>query len=114
MCQERRGFERVPILGSLPAEVTLHAPMTVLDISQGGVTVETTFSLRLGSLHDLKVSLDGRSLVLQGRVTHSSITDVDHDVVTYRTGLEFVELPEAAHRAIAAYLDALTSTRAGG
>jgi hypothetical protein len=113
MSADRRGSERLPILGSLHAEVMVYAPMAVLEIGPGGVTVETTFPLHLDSPHDLRLSLGACSLVARGRVTHSRLTDVDHDTVTYRTGLEFVEVPERVSNAIAEYLAVIKAGRAG-
>lgn len=113
MSADRRGFERVPILGSLPAEVMVYAPMAVIDISPAGVTVETSFPFHLGSLHDLRLTLGAGALVITGRVTHSRLTDVDQDVVTYRTGLEFVDVSERVTNAIREYLTALERSRGG-
>jgi hypothetical protein len=114
MSADRRDLERTPILGSLSAEVMVYAPMAVTDVSPGGATVETTFPLHLGSVHDVRLSLGGCSLVMKARVTHSRLTDVDRDVVIYRTGLEFVEVSARASGAIEEYLAGLKAARAGG
>ena len=51
-----------------------------------GAQVETTFPLHLDSLHDLRLSLGNRSVIVKGRVVHCSISDVDQEVVLYRVG----------------------------
>ena len=53
--------------------------------------VETRFPLHLNSLHDLRLELGERSVVVKGRVVHSQIADVDDDQLVYWTGIEFVE-----------------------
>jgi hypothetical protein len=73
----QRDDERLPILGVLKGEVMVFQPMTVREISQGGVQVETGFPLQLDSLHELRLSLGERSVILKGRVVHCSIADVE-------------------------------------
>jgi len=80
----------------------------------GGLTIETSFPFHLDSIHDLKLTLGERVLVVKGRVVHSRIIDMDQDVVTYSTGLDFVEPSERVTWAVVDYLATLNSTRAGG
>jgi hypothetical protein len=77
-------------------------------MSHGGMQVETSFPLQLDSLHDFRLTLGERSVVVKGRIAHSRISDVDQDIVTYRSGVEFIELPERVAAAIAAFVDELT------
>jgi len=114
MSADRRASERLPILGSLPGEVTISAPMAVMDIGAGGLTIETSFPLHLGSVHHLKLSLGATTLVATARVTHSRLTDVERDIVTYRTGLEWVEPSDGVRAAIDEYLGSVKKGRAGG
>ncbi len=87
-------------------------PTAVLQMSHGGMQVETAFPLQLDSLHDFRLTLGDRSVVVKGRVAHSRISDVDQDIVTYRTGVEFIELSERVQTAIALFVDEIT--KAGG
>ena len=107
---EKRHSERVPILGELQGEIMLFQPMLIRDISRSGVTVETRFPLHLDSLHDLRLALPNRALVVKGRVTHSKISDVDQDILTYQSGLEFVG---ASGRVIDAIREFLATVKAG-
>jgi hypothetical protein len=88
-------------------------PMLVKDISLGGATVETRYPLHLNSLHDVRLTLGNKSLVVKGRVVHSRISDVDQDIVTYRTGVEFVEPSERVTSAIADFLESVKANRSG-
>lgn len=114
MSPDQRGAERLPILGRLTAEVTVFQPMTVRDISVTGLSIETSFPMHLDSLHDLRLSLGERVLVVKGRVVHSRIVDVGHDVVTYSVGVDFIEPSERVTSAIADYLTTVKTERAGG
>jgi hypothetical protein len=110
---DKRDGERVPILGDLPGEIMVFQPMTIKDIGRGGATIETRMPLHLNSLHDVRLTLGDRSLVVKGRVVHSRISDVDQDVVTYRSGVEFVEPSEHVRSAIEDFIAAVKADRSG-
>lgn len=111
--KDKRDAERVPILGELHGEMMVFQPMLVRDISRGGVTVETRFPLQIDSLHDLRLLLSDKSVVLKGRVVHSHISDVDQDTVVYRTGLEFIEPSGPVVAAIVEFLETVKANRSG-
>lgn len=113
MAEEQRETERVTILGELAGEMMVLEPMLIKEIGVAGATIETRFPLQLNSLHDLRLVLGGRSVVVKGRVVHSCITDVDQDIVTYRTGVEFVETAERVEHAIAEFVEHLKTNRIG-
>jgi len=87
-------------------------PSGVCQVSLGGMQVETSFPLQVDSLHDFRLTLGGVSVVLKGRIVHSHISDVDQDVITYRSGVEFVELSERVAAAIAHFVDELARDKA--
>jgi hypothetical protein len=99
-----RNAERIPILGTLHGEVKLFQPTSVCEISLGGMQVETAFPLQVDSLHEFRLTLQDRSVVVKGRVAHSRITDVDQDVVMYRSGIEFIEPSEPVAEAISEFI----------
>ena len=101
------------MLGELRGEVMVFQPMLIREVSTGGVTVETRFPLQIDSLHDLRLTLGNRSIVLKGRVVHSRISDVDQDAVLYRTGLEFIEASKPALDAIHDFLETVKTNRSG-
>ena len=111
MSVEKRDRDRLTVLGDLFGEVMVLEPMLIKEIGIGGATIETRFPLHLNSLHDLRVMLGDRPIVVKGRVVHAHISDVDQDIVTYKTGIEFVEPTEHAVTAIAEFLDAVKTTR---
>ena len=109
----KRENERVPMLGQLVGEIMVFEPMVVMELSLGGLAVETRFALHLNSLHEMRLTLGTRSVVVKARVVHSHISDVDQDVLTYRSGLEFVELSDRVREVIAEFLDAVKAYRSG-
>src|SRR5438132_6378438 len=89
--ENKRDTDRVQILGELLGEVMVFQPMAIKEISRGGAQVETGFPLQLDSLHEFRLTLGDRSVVVKGRVAHCIISDVDQEVVLYRSGLQFIE-----------------------
>ena len=108
---DKRDTHRLQILGDLHGEVMVFQPMTIKEISRGGAQIETAFPLYLDSLHDFRLTLGDRSLVVKGRVAHCSITDVEQELVLYLTGIEFIEPSERVSAAIADFIDAVTNGR---
>jgi hypothetical protein len=111
--QERRDEERVSLLGELPGEVMVFQPMAITEIGRGGVQIETAFPFQIDSLHQLRLALGDQPIVVQGRVTHCSIIDVDQEFVRYRSGIEFIELSERTYGVIARFVDAIKEGRRG-
>jgi hypothetical protein len=108
---DKRDTERIEILGELRGEVMIFQPMAIREISRGGAQVETAFPLQLDSLHDFRLTLGDSSIILKGRVAHCSISDVDQEVVLYRSGVEFIEPPDRVASVIAHFIDAITNGR---
>lgn len=109
--EDKRDTDRLQILGDLSGEVMVFQPMSIKEISRGGAQVETGFPLQLDSLHEFRLTLGNRSLVVKGRVVHCSITDVEHALVVYRAGIEFVEPSDPVSSAIADFIEAVTTGR---
>jgi hypothetical protein len=106
MTDHKRGAERVNIPGQVKGEVTVYEPMTILDLSDRGALVETRFPLHLDSLHEFRLSLGTRSVVVKGRIAHCQIGELQEGIVFYRSGIEFVELREHTNSAIHAFVEA--------
>jgi hypothetical protein len=109
----KREHERVPMLGQLVGEIMVFEPLAVTHLSVKGLAVETRFALHLNSLHEMRLTLGALPVVVKARVVHSHISDVDQDVVTYRTGLEFVELPDRVRSVIVEFLATVKAHRSG-
>ena len=99
MTVQKREAERVLIPGQVTGEVTVYEPMTIFDLSDRGALVET-------SLHDFRLSLGTRSVIVKGRIAHCQIGELSEGTVLYRSGVEFVEASEHATAAIHAFVEA--------
>jgi c-di-GMP-binding flagellar brake protein YcgR len=108
---EKRDRERVEILGELHGEVMVFQPLSIKEISRGGCLVETSFPLHLNSLHDLRLTLGDQSVVLKGRVAHCRITDVEQEIVHYRSGMEFIEPSQRIREVIVEFIAAIKAGR---
>ena len=94
-----------PAVGGLPGDITVTETLRVRDLSPSGAMVETTVPLELKSLHDVRLDLGSRIVIVKGRVTHSSRASGDRVFVS---GLEFVELSLTIREVIAQFLKTMT------
>jgi hypothetical protein len=107
----KRDGERVPLEGQVEGEVMVFQPMTILDISVGGAQIETAFALQLDSLHDFRLTLGNRSVIVKGRIAHCHIGQLTDVTALYRTGVEFIDLTEHASHAISEFVAATRYSR---
>ena len=91
MSDNKRAFDRTPIPGEIAGEVTVFQPMTILDMSECGAQIEAPYKLQNDSLHEFRLSLGDRLVVVKGRVVYCQIGDIREGTVLYRSGVEFVE-----------------------
>jgi len=101
------------MLGDLQGEIMVFEPLHIKELSRGGALVETRFPLAIDSLHELRLTLGSNSIVLKGRVAHSRISDVDQEIVTYRSGIEFVEPSDRVREVIFEFLETIKVSRSG-
>ena len=109
--ENKRDNERVPVPSPIHGEVKVFQPMTILDVSHGGAQIETPFALQLDSLHDFKITLGNRSIVVKGRIAHCHIGELREGTVLYRTGVEFIENSGHAQAALEDFIEALKIAR---
>jgi hypothetical protein len=108
---DKRETERVAPANQLEGAVMVFQPMTIVEISQNGAQIDTPFRLQLDSLHEFRLSLGERSVVVKGRIVHCFVGEVRNDATVYRSGIEFVEPSEPVRQAITAFVDMLTAAR---
>jgi hypothetical protein len=108
---DKRDTERIQILGELHGEVMVFQPVAIKEIARGGIQVETGFPLHLDSLHDFRLTLGDQSVIVKGRVAHCSISDVDQELVLYRSGIEFIEPSERVYSVISDFITAIQDGR---
>ena len=108
---ERREQKRFPLPGTLDGSVMVFLPMAITEIARGGVQVETPFAFQIDSVHELRLAFGNQPVVVKGRVTHCSVVDVAQESVLYRTGLEFVDLPDRLTGLIASFVESVKTER---
>jgi hypothetical protein len=111
MSTDNRLSPRLEILGYVPGEITVLAPIAIRDLGPKGVQVESSFPLLLNSVHELRLHLAGDNLVVRGRVAHCRVADIGADVAVYRAGVEFLDVPPHVARAIEAHMERLERLR---
>ncbi|HKY21618.1 MAG TPA: PilZ domain-containing protein [Vicinamibacterales bacterium] len=107
----KRDRQRLEILGELHGEIMIFQPLSIREMSQGGCLVETAFALHIDSLHDIRLTLGDRSVVLKARVAHSRIIEMDQEIVHYHSGLEFIEPSDHVREAIVHFIDTIRAGR---
>jgi hypothetical protein len=110
MDSERRGQFRFEIAGELRGDVMVFQSMALREVSESGAQVELAFPLQLDSLHEFRLTLGQRSVVVKGRVAHCRVSDVDDQRLTYRAGIEFVDVSDHARAAISWFVGELKTT----
>lgn len=93
MTVDRRRAPRIELLGRLHGHsVSLDVPVTVLEISLGGMAIETGLPFPVGAVHLFRLTLgDDSTVELNGRVMHCRNVAPPDAAPTYVTGLQFVE-----------------------
>ncbi|MGE0814465.1 MAG: PilZ domain-containing protein [Vicinamibacterales bacterium] len=107
----KRAHERHDLRAPASGEVKVYHSMAIRQLSGGGALIEIAVPLQLNSLHDFRLTLADRSIVVKGRVVHSHISTVATSGVSYHTGVEFVELSEAVTTALASFIETLRQQR---
>ena len=86
---ERRNHPRIAarLLPTLSAQLSGGAKVTLLDLSQHGVRLETTRHMRPGQVVSLRFCIDDQIVTINASVVRASIVRVEAEEVRYETGL---------------------------
>ncbi|AMY07383.1 PilZ domain protein [Luteitalea pratensis] len=86
---DRRSHPRLParLLPTLSAQLSGGSKVTLLDLSQHGVRLETTRHMRPGQMVSLRFSIDDQIVTINASVVRASIVRVGAEEVRYETGL---------------------------
>lgn len=93
MSSERRRSPRVAIVGHLHGvAVSVDAPVRVLDLSLGGMAIETAMAMPIGTVQEFQLTLgDGSLVLLKGRVVRSKNSALEGEPAVYLMGVQFVD-----------------------
>ena len=86
---ERRSHARLPagLLPTLSAQLSGGSKVTLLDLSQHGVRLETTRHMRPGQVVSVRFCMDDQIVTLNASVVRAAVVRVDAEEVRYETGL---------------------------
>ncbi len=110
MYEHTRAAKRTRLQGHIEGEVSVLQPVTILEMSELGIQVESFTPLHVESLHEFRLPLGDRHVVVKGRVAHCQAAEPVGEVMTYRCGIEFTEPPEYAVQAIREFLSKVDSS----
>ena len=93
MVADRRTSPRVEILGRVHGQaVTLGVPVTVREISLGGMAIETPVPFPMGAVHEFRLTLgDGSTVLLRAKVVHCRTASAASDAPLFLSGMHFVD-----------------------
>jgi hypothetical protein len=103
----KRVHERRDLSKPVAGEVKVYQSMAIRQLSAGGALIEVAVPLPMGSLHDFRLTLGERSVVVKARVVHSHVSTVGCDQVNYHAGIEFADVSEPVTSVLAAFIEAL-------
>jgi PilZ domain len=98
MSADRRRSPRIEILGRLHGHIaSLDVPVTVREISLGGLSLETSFAFPTGIVHEFRLTLgDGSAVELRGRIVYSRDGTSPEGEHIFVSGVQFVDDEPAA------------------
>jgi PilZ domain-containing protein len=93
MSIDRRRSARVELVGQVHGHaMSLDVPVTVRELSLGGMAIETPFSFPVGAVHQFKLMLgDGAHVLLNGQARHCRALTTPNASSKFVTGFEFVD-----------------------
>jgi hypothetical protein len=93
MSLERRSTPRVEVLGRLHGQVvSMDAPVTVREVSLGGLSFSSTVLFPIDAVHEFRLTLgDASAVVLRGRIVRITEKLADNGTRLYITGVQFID-----------------------
>lgn len=90
---DRRRSPRVEILGRLHGQVvSIETPVTVREMSLGGLSFEAEMPFPIGAVHDFRLTLgDGSFVILKGRVVRCVAGLGSDGARVHVTGIQFID-----------------------
>jgi hypothetical protein len=86
---DRRSHERYDVIGSLWGLLELPASATIVNVSRGGLLIESAVCVAPNAVHPIDMLVDGEPARVNAVVRHCHGCNSGG----YRIGLEFVDVP---------------------
>jgi len=93
MYVERRRAPRVEVLGRMHGQiVSSNAPMSVREVSLGGLSFSSAVEFPIGEVHEFRLTLgDDSAVLLRGRIVRAEARIGDDGATVYITGVQFID-----------------------
>ena len=94
MLGDRRGRQRLEIVGTVRAGLDVTNKARVVNIGPGGALIESRTPALVNSVHTVSLMLNGERVRVDARVRHLAPIAERCPEDGYRIGLEFINIPE--------------------
>jgi hypothetical protein len=111
MSSDRRRSPRIEILERIHGHVaSLDVAVRVLEMSLGGMGLETTFAFPVGAVHEFRLTLgDGSNVIMRGKVLRSREHIDAEGRRVYISGVQFLDDdPPAGDSSVGDLIDKIT------
>jgi hypothetical protein len=110
MTNDRRRSPRLQIFGKLHGHlVALDVPVSVTEISLGGLGLETSIEFPPGVVHEFRLTLgDGSAVVVRGRVMHCQRASAAGEAPRFVVGVQFIDDADGDAFPVSDLVDRLT------
>jgi hypothetical protein len=93
---DRRSQRRLEVVGHLWGALDVMETARVVDVSLGGVLIESPVAVPPGSEQPIQLTVDGQSILVDARVCHIRRAPVvNAGRASYLVGYEFISIPAA-------------------
>ena len=109
MGPERRRSTRMEMLGRVHGQaVSLDVPLTVREISLGGMSIEAPVPFPLDTVHEFRLTLgDGSTVLLHARVVYCRATKGGPEPV-YVCGMHFVDDEPVTGQSVSDFIERIS------
>ena len=99
MTRDRRHAPRIQLFGKLHGHlVALDVPVTVTEISLGGLSLESSIEFPVGAVHEFRLTLGDESTVfVKGRVMHCRKAAGMDPAPQFNVGIQFLDDDAETH-----------------
>ena len=84
----------------------VYQAITILEITPRGMSIEAACALHNDSLHEFRLVLATRSVVVKGRIERCQVAELGEGNVRYRCSVDFIDPPPHVRDTIDAFVAA--------
>jgi len=110
MSDDRRLSPRIEILERIHGHIaSIDIDVRVLEMSLGGMGIETDFPFPVDAIHEFRLRLgDGSTVLLRGRILRCREQTNEDGVQTFVSGVQFLDEDPPGDSAVSGLIDKIT------